>query len=102
MKKISRAATRSPLVLAKKSLAIAQAALPVYSSKFSRHDFTQPQLFSCLVLKEFLHTDFRSLIALLTDFEELRQTLGLAKVPDHSTLVKARKRLGKARALTPL
>jgi len=98
MKKISRAATRSPLVLAKKSLAIAQAALPVYSSKFSRHDFTQPQLFSCLVLKEFLHTDFRS----LTDFEELRQTLGLAKVPDHSTLVKARKRLGKARALTPL
>jgi len=99
---IFRAATRSPVALAKKSLAVAQAALPAYSSKYSRHDFSQPQLFSCLVLMEFLRMDFRGLVALLQDFSELRGALGLEKVPHHSTLVKARERLGKAQALTPL
>ena len=29
---------------------VAKDALPEYSSKFSRHDFTQPQLFACLWL----------------------------------------------------
>ncbi len=100
MKKTTRAATRSPVALAKKSMAVAQTALPAYSSPYSRHDFTQPQLFTCLVLKEFLRTDFRGLIAMLTDFKELRQAMGLRKTPDHSTLVKARKRLGKAPTLT--
>jgi hypothetical protein len=27
--------------------------LPSYASKFSRHDFTLPQLFACLVLRQF-------------------------------------------------
>jgi hypothetical protein len=97
-----RASTRSPVALARKSLAVAEAALPAYSSKYSRRDFTQPQLFSCLVLMEFLKTDFRGIVAQLADFSELRQALKLEKVPDHSTLVKARVRLGKAKPLTPL
>ena len=31
---------------------LASRALPKYSGKFSRHDFTLPQLFACLVVKE--------------------------------------------------
>ena len=38
---------------------LARAVLPSYTSKFSRHDFALPQLFACLVLKEFLlHGNF--------------------------------------------
>jgi len=38
------------------AFALARKALPKYSSKFSRHDFTLPQLFACLVVKAFLKT----------------------------------------------
>ena len=31
---------------------LARDVLPKYFSKFSRHDFTLPQLFACLVVKE--------------------------------------------------
>ncbi len=31
---------------------LASSCLPKYSSRFSRHDFTLPQLFACLVVKE--------------------------------------------------
>ena len=97
-----RAGTRSPVALAKKSMEIAQGALPAYSSKYSKHDFTQAQLFTCLVLKEFFHVGYRDVVAYLQDFSELREVLAMErhKLPDHSTLVKARKRLGKVVAST--
>ena len=100
--KVLRSGTRSPVALARKSMAVAQAALPAFSSKYSKHDYTQAQLFTCLVLKEFFHTGYRDVIALLKDFSELRQAMGMdkGKLPDHSTLVKARQRLGKAIAST--
>jgi len=31
---------------------LAKTSLPTYSNEFSRHDFTLPQLFACLVLRE--------------------------------------------------
>ena len=85
--------TKSPLRLAESALATAQQALPPYSSKFSRKDFTQHQLFALLVLREFLKQDYRGLEQLLRDWSDLRQALGLTKVPDHSTLQKAAARL---------
>jgi len=85
--------TKSPLALARAALAAAAEALPKYSSKYSKHDFTQHQLFALLALREFLKTDYRGLEALLRDWSDLRQALGLAKVPDHSTLQKAAVRL---------
>jgi hypothetical protein len=88
-----RLMTKSPLRLAETALATAQQALPPYSSKFSRKDFTQHQLFALLVLREFLKQDYRGLEQLLHDWSDLRQALGLAKVPDHSTLQKAAQRL---------
>ena len=85
--------TKSPRAVAREALRLAQEALPAYSSKFSRKDFTQHQLFALLALREFLRTDYRGLEALLRDWSDLRQALGLTKVPDHSTLQKAARRL---------
>ena len=87
--------TKSPRALAQEALRLAREALPAYSSKFSRKDFTQHQLFALLVLKTFFKTDYRGLVQLLTDFRELRDDLGLDKIPHYSTLCKALPRLLK-------
>ena len=102
MKTTLRAATRSPLALARQALALAQAALPAYSSAYSRHDFTQPQLFTCLVLMTFLRTNYRGLVAYLQDWSDVRAVLGLERVPHYTTLFYAKDRLGKAAPMTPL
>ena len=85
--------TKSPLALARQALAVAREALPAYSSKSSRKDYTQHQLFALLALREFLKTDYRGIEQLLREWSELREALGLGKVPDHSTLQKAAQRL---------
>ena len=41
--------------------------LPQYSDKFSRHDFTLPQLFACLVIREHQKKSYRGVEALLRD-----------------------------------
>ena len=90
-----RTMTRSPVALAREALLVAQDALAPYSSPRSRHDFTQAQLFSILVLREFFKTDYRGMVQLLEDFSDLRGVLGLKKVPHFTTLQKAQQRLGK-------
>ena len=95
MKNIQRSMSKSPRAVAREALRVASDALPAYSSKFSRKDFTQHQLFALLVLKTFLKTDYRGLAQILDDFSELREDLSLAKVPHYSTLCKALKRLLK-------
>jgi hypothetical protein len=81
--------------VAREALRLAQDALPAYSSKYSRKDFTQHQLFALLALKVFLKTDYRGVVAVLDDFAALRADLGLRRVPDHSTLCYAEQRLLK-------
>jgi len=90
-----RTMTKSPLALAKQTMRIAKAALPEYSSLYSRHDFTQHQLFTILALRQFLKTDYRGIIQMLADFSDLRKALGLKKIPHYSTLCYAEKRLIK-------
>ena len=85
--------TKSPRRVAREALAVARQALPAYSCPTSRHDFTQAQLLAVLALKTFLNTDYRGAVAFLEDFPELRQDLGLAKVPHYSTLCYAEQRL---------
>ena len=87
--------TKSPRAVAGEALRPAQEALPAYSSRFSRKDFTQPQLFALLALKTFSKTDYRGVVALLHDFPELRADLGLGRVPHYSTLCYAARRLLK-------
>jgi len=88
-----RAMTKSPLRFAREALALGQAGLPTYSGRFSRRDFTQPQLFALLALKVFFKTDFRGVVALVSDLPEIQRTLGLRKVPHYSTLCYAQERL---------
>jgi hypothetical protein len=85
--------TKSPRRVARAALEIAREALPAYSCRTSRKDFTQPQLFAILALKTFLKTDYRGVVAFLEDFPEFRADLGLARVPHYSTLCKAEQRL---------
>ena len=53
------------------------------------------QLFAVLALKTFLKTDYRGVVQFLADFAELREDLGLTKVPHYSTLCYAAARLLK-------
>jgi hypothetical protein len=88
-----RAMTKSAVRLAREALAVGRTALPAYSGPRSRHDYTQPQLFALLVLRQALRTDYRGLVTLLREWEELRRALRLRKVPHYSTLCYAAHRL---------
>lgn len=63
--------------------------LPEHSSKFSRKDFTLPQLFACLAVKEMLKRSYRQAEALLADCPDWLNDIGLARAPDHNTLCRA-------------
>jgi hypothetical protein len=91
----TRTMTRSPLAFTQQALEIARAALPAYSSKFSKKDFTRHQHFALLALKTFLKMGYRDIVELLHDWSELRTTLGLKKIPHYTTLQKAHARLKK-------
>ena len=87
--------TKSPRAVAREALELARHSLPAYSSARSRKDFTSHQLFAVLALKQFLKTDYRGVVQFLADFADLRDDLGLTKVPHYSTLSYAEQRLLK-------
>jgi hypothetical protein len=89
--------TKSPLRVVREAVAVAYRRLRLYSHKFSPKKFTQPQLFGCLVLKTFLKTDYRGLVAHLADHSDLRAALGLREVPHFTTPQKASRRLLRQR-----
>ena len=68
------------------ALGTAKRALPLYSHRNSPRKFTQHQLFACLVLKSFLKTDYRGVVAHLTDCPSLLGILQLRSVPHYTTL----------------
>jgi len=60
-----------------------------YGATTSRHDFTQRQLMSCLVLRAYLRTTYRGLIEVLAVSPKLQQGLGMeGKLPHYTTLQK--------------
>lgn len=77
------------------ALAAGKEAFSDYSHKFSPKKFTQPQLFACLVLKEFEKKDYRGAAQLLIDCSDLRAAIELTVVPHFTTLQKACRRLLK-------
>src|SRR5262245_57666390 len=87
--------TKSPRAVAREALRLAQQSLPAYTAVRSRKDYTTHQLFAILALKTFLKTDYRGVTQFLTDFAEIREDLGLSKVPHYSTLGVAEGRLLK-------
>ncbi len=59
------------------------------SHVFSRKDFTLPQLFACLVLREHQKKSYRGTEDLLRDCADLRAAVGLTRAPDHNTICRA-------------
>jgi hypothetical protein len=74
---------------------LASASLPLYSNEFSRHDFTLPQLFACLVLREHQKKSYRGVEALIEDSPQWRADIGLSRTPDHNTLCRVFNQLVK-------
>jgi hypothetical protein len=50
-----------------------------YSSKFSRHDYTLPQLFACLVVREQMRLSYRGAEALLRDGRAWCRAIGMKR-----------------------
>jgi hypothetical protein len=84
------------------ALHAATACLPLYAHRFAPKRFTQPQLFACLVLKEFEKKDYRGVRQLLLDCSDLREAIGLNHVPHYTTLQKASVRLLKLKHIRTL
>ena len=68
---------------------LAKGVLPDYACKNSRKDFTLPQLFACLVVKEQMRRSYRGAEALLRDCDNWLRDVGLRRAPDHNTLCRA-------------
>jgi hypothetical protein len=74
--------------------------LSKYGSYKSRHDFTQAQLMTCLILRAYLKTTYRGVIEQLELAPALRQAMGIqGKLPHYSTLKKFADKSGVAAVL---
>ena len=67
-----------------------------YSSHFSKHEFTQPALFTLLAVKIYTRSTYRQIIDLLELSNKIQEYLHLKKVPHYTTLQKFFKRLPTA------
>jgi hypothetical protein len=81
--------SRSPLELFRRAFALGCEVWPDYGSRFSRHDFTRPQLFACLALRESLRLSYRKTQAFLADVPHWLAEIEMDRVPDHNTLWRA-------------
>jgi hypothetical protein len=81
------------VAFSKVALEIAQAAMPLYRSKFSKRQFTQPQLLAILCLMRYEDWTFREAEVRLAEHRELRRALGLTATPDYTTLYRFTRRL---------
>lgn len=81
--------SKSPRKVLRLAHDLAKEVLPDQTSRFSRKDFTQAQLFACLVLREHQKKSFRGVEALLADSPQWLADIGLSKAPDHNTLDRA-------------
>jgi hypothetical protein len=67
--------------------------LPPYRTRFSKHQFTQPQLLAVLCLMRSKDWTFREAEVCLREHQELRAALHLQAVPDYTTLYRFLRRL---------
>lgn len=81
------------LAFARTALEVGRAVLPPYRTRFSKHQFTQPQLLAILCLMRYEDWTFREAEVRLREHCELRQTLGLSRVPDFTTVYRFLERL---------
>jgi hypothetical protein len=81
------------VTVARLSYQIAQASLPRYSHPKSPQHFTLPQLAACVLLTFYLRLSYRDMEEWLLASDQVRQVLHLPRVPDHSTLARAFRKL---------
>jgi hypothetical protein len=81
------------LPFARVAMDVATATLPTYRSRFSKHQFTQPQLLAILCLMRYEDWTFREAEVRLREHAELRAVLRLSSVPDYSTVYRFLQRL---------
>ncbi|MFO0897998.1 MAG: transposase [Pirellulales bacterium] len=89
--------SRSLKRVLQEALQVSRRVLRRFSNRFSPHKFTQPQLFACLVMKEFLGQDYRTAFLAMPTKPDLQKWIGLAR-PHYKTLHKASQRLLRADA----
>ena len=75
------------------ALQISRAVHPRYRSRFSRHQFTQPQLLAILRPMRYEEGTFREAEVRLGEHPDLGQTLRLSTVPALTTLYRFFQRL---------
>ncbi|MHC2071122.1 transposase [Bremerella sp. T1] len=85
--------SKSPLDVLVVAWGVAKRALPPHAHRNSPKKFTQHQLFACLVLKNFLRTDYRGVVQQLWDCPSLMDAIELDQVPHYTTLQKSARRL---------
>jgi hypothetical protein len=68
------------------ALKVETAVLPRYRTRFSKHQFSQPQLLAILCLMRYEDRTFREAEVRLREHGKLRRVLGLQQVPDHTTM----------------
>ena len=78
------------------ALEVSQAVLPAQRTKFSKRQFTQPQLLAVLCLMRYEDWTFREAEVRLREHTELRSALRLNSVPDYTTLYRFLLRLDPA------
>jgi hypothetical protein len=81
--------SRSPWKVMREAHELGRQVWPASAHRFSRHDFTLPQLFACLVIREMLKLSYRKAEALLHDSPHWLAQIGMARAPDHNTLWRA-------------
>jgi len=81
---------------ARLALRVSQAVLPAQRTKFSKRQFTQPQLLAVLCLMRYEDWTFREAEVRLREHIELRSALELQSVPDYTTLYRFLVRLDPA------
>src|SRR6202035_1628031 len=84
------------LPFARIALQVSRAVLPRYRSRFSKRQFTQPQLLAILCLMRYEDWTYREAEVRLAEHSELRHALHLATVPDHTALYRFLRRLDEA------
>lgn len=80
---------KSPRTALRVAWDLACLTLPTHTSKFSRAEFTLPQLFACLVVREMLQLSYRKAEAFFRDSPDWLADIGMNRPPDHNTLWRA-------------
>ena len=77
--------TLSVLALAGEALRVGRDAFDPYAHPNSPRKFTQPQLFACLAVRQMIGVGYDAASVRLAEWSDLRDALGLGRVPSGST-----------------